>query len=161
MKDKLNISFKELRRISEKTLAFIKDFSGEEKIDSKTCIERDLGFSGLDADELLLAIHQEFNVDFEHFHFKTYFHEEGVDLIYYPLLPIQLIIFPFQLLIAAVNKIFISPSLNKLVYFNLFTEVERLRGFEKLELTVGDLITSVLLKEFKLRKEVDIQLKPV
>ena len=159
MNDDCYFRFEYLRSKSDDVLDFfIKYFSGENEITIKTDIGQELGICGADADELLFALKERFDIDFSGFEFDKYFYDEGLEFIYVPLLPLLFFNFWIKVLTYIINLFLKSKTLDQVVDFNLIEKIDKLRGLEKSKFTVGDVVVSALFKEFKLRSEVQIQL---
>jgi acyl carrier protein len=63
--------------LNQELVSFIKDFWDESlEITAETKIEDDLGITGDDADEFLVAFSKKFNVSLKKFIFKKYFESE-------------------------------------------------------------------------------------
>jgi len=63
-------------------LTFVYSETGTRKqLSGNTDIERDLGVTGIDAEEFMFKFQQEFDVDLSNFRFDRYFGPEGADPI--------------------------------------------------------------------------------
>lgn len=69
---------------NEDLIRFIQDEIADTKITihEKTCIEADLGISGIDADKFIVNFSRKFNVDLSEFNIDNYFEPE-IDLLIY------------------------------------------------------------------------------
>ncbi|WBL23798.1 DUF1493 family protein [Zunongwangia sp. HRR-M8] len=156
--EKLNITFSELRRIYSAVILFTeKRASWYKKPNSKTRIEEDLGFYGMDNEQFLLDFSKEFNVDFENLEYSEYLTSEWEVanpkyLIYLPIVvPYNLIKILLRIIIWSLdNKLSGKIKKNKLPIKDLKP---------KKDITIGDLISTIAKKEFTERKTIHYEIK--
>ena len=145
MKDKVEISIPDLRRITTEVMEFLSVALNEpvDKINIKTSINRDLRIQGDDVDELFSIFIDKYHVNFDEFDFDKYFVNEGViaNSIAFNLHTLPIRIFYYLYLVLSGNEEkdgfkFVMPKLNKV------------------DMTVGDLVTSVIKGKFTPRNEI-------
>ncbi|WP_281336212.1 DUF1493 family protein [Flavobacterium eburneipallidum] len=153
MKTIIKISFKNLKQNYLEVQQYLEEKSGEKKISNKSKIANDLGFLGDDNCYLLEDFITKYGVDFSNFNYDEYFESEGelfgssAVLLKILILPLFIIKFVLFLLI----KPFSKEHSSKINNFNFF-----LKKFQsdRIDLTMGDLITSKIQGKFYLRENV-------
>lgn len=65
----------------EKLRSLILKYSGRSNFKNDDCLEWDLGITGDDALDLLMAYSAEFEVNISNFKFDMYFHDEGQNIL--------------------------------------------------------------------------------
>jgi len=151
-KNTIKVSFSELKGTRQKVIETICAFTGEENIDCQTKIENDLGYYGMDNEEISYLLHDKFKVDFSNFEYDKYLTSEGelanpVKLLFLPILLIR----------------YCLTCLTNLYSKELSCKISELKlPFEsrplKKDVTIGDLVLSVVEGKFTERKNSFIEI---
>ncbi len=158
MKTIIKISFNNLKREYLEVQQFLEEKSGEKNIYIKSKIANDLSFWGDDNCYLLEDFITKYTVDFSNFNYDEHFESEGelfdsgTVLLRILILPFFIIKFILFLLIKPFSKEYSSIINN----FNFFVENNK---SNRLDLTMGDLITSKIQGKFLLRENVKFVFK--
>ncbi len=156
--EKLIIEFAELKKIYSDVILFSKrNAKWYKNPNSKTRIEEDLGFYGMDNEQFLIDFAEEFNVDFKNLDYSEYLTSEWEVanpkyLIYLPIvIPYNAIKILLRIVIFPFNK-YLSNEIkkHKLPFKNLKP---------KKDITLGDLISTIVKKEFVERKNIHYEIK--
>ena len=153
MKTIIKISFKNLKHNYLEVQQFLEEKSGEKKICNKSKIANDLGFWGDDNYYSLGDFVSKYKLDFSDFNYDEHFESEGelfgsgTVLLRILILPFIIIRFILFVLIKPFSKEY-SSTINN---FNFFLEKNK---SNRLDLTMGDLITSKIQGKFNLRENV-------
>ena len=151
MKTILNISFKNLRQHYSEVYQVLQEESGERNISTKSNIANDLSLFGDDNFYLLEAFVIKNNLDFTNFDYEKHFVSEGeltssllaiVFLLFIPL-------FIIKHILSYLLNFFSKHYANKIHQFNFF-----IKNYQssRIDLTMGDLITSKICGKFQLRE---------
>ncbi|WP_165930159.1 DUF1493 family protein [Flavobacterium sandaracinum] len=153
MKTIIKISFKDLKQNYIEMQQFLADKSGEKNIYNKSKVANDLSLWGDDNYDMLENYITKYNIDFSEFKYDEHFESEGelfssvsvlLTILLIPLYFIKIILF-------LIFKPF-SKSHSKIINdFNFFIKEHQ---SNKIDLTMGDLITSKIQGEFSLRENV-------
>jgi len=153
MKTIIKISFKNLKQNYLEVQQFLEEKSGEKNISNKSKIANDLSFWGNDNCYLLEEYITKYNVDFSDFNYDKHFESEG-ELFGSGAVLLRILMFPFYvfkfilfLLFKPISKEY-SRAIND---FNFSTEKNQ---SNRIDLTMGDLITSKIQGKFNLRENV-------
>ncbi|MFT5818879.1 MAG: hypothetical protein ACI8ZM_000100 [Crocinitomix sp.] len=154
--NKIEISYPELKAIYCQVLSFAdKEAPWFKNSNANTQIENDLGLYGLDNEAFFEAFSNNFKVDFSQMEYDKYFDPEtGADLeavfkffIYLPLIILKSFIF-------MLFWPFFGEIASKIRDFSFITNQEN----TKKDVTIGDLIVSVIQGHFSERKDFKIEL---
>ena len=156
--EKLNIEFAELKRIYSKVILFTKrNAKWYKNPNSKTRIEEDLGLYGMDNEQFLIDFAEEFNVNFKNLDYSEYLTSEWEVanpkyLMYLPIvIPYNLIKILLRIIIFPFNKnLSHEIKKNKLPFKNLKS---------KKDITLGDLVSSIVKSEFAERRNIRYEIK--
>ena len=153
MKTTIIISFKNLKQNYLEVQQFLQKESGEKNIHNKSQVANDLSLWGDDNYDMLEKFITKYNVDFSDFKYSEHFESEGE-------LPIgiwsilSVLFLPLLITKSIVSYLFNFLS-NKYSYkidkFNFFLKEYK---SDKIDLTMGDLITSKIQGKFSLRDNV-------
>ena len=159
-KEKITISYSELKSIYNQVIEFTREKAGWFKNpDKKTCIEGDLGLYGLDNEEFLIDFSERFDVNFEKMDYEKFLTPEH-DLVSATgilLLPIIILFFLTKQLMRWITYPFskiLSDAINKY-------HLPMIKNQFKKDVTLGDLIISVIKKEFTEMANIHLELKTI
>ena len=153
MKRIIKISFKDLKQKYIEMQQFLEDKSGENKICNKSKVANDLSLWEDDNYDMLEDFITKHNLDFSDFKYDEHFESEGelfgsasvlLTILLIPLYFIKLILF-------LIFKPFSKSHSKKINDFNFFIKRNQ---HKKIDLTMGDLITSKIQGKFCLRENV-------
>ncbi len=160
MQNHNTITFRELRKITASVKAFIRTEYWGERLHSRMEIEKDLGITGDDAQELMLDFAEEYEVDLSNFRFDRHFYREHDPISY--ILQEMMLLNPVRDFVSFTCQFFDANLARQIREYS----PRKARLQEKVPLTVGDLIVSALKKEFICRNSPELPkpfsaLKPV
>ncbi len=167
----IQVSFAELRSITQQVISFVQDkYWLEQDSTLKTSIEDDLGITGIDAEELLNAFSELFNVDLCNFDFDEYFAYEGkainnpIDILLTPLavmaMALLLVAFFAQCLLSLAILPLNKRKAKEVLDFSLTSQwgiYSRRRWPNKnpeRTFNIGDLVASAVAKRFVKREQI-------
>jgi hypothetical protein len=153
MKPIIKISFKNLKQNYLEVQQFLEEKSGEKNICNKSKIANDLSLWGDDNYDMLEDFVTKYNLDFSGFNYGEHFESEGeLTISIWSVLSVLFI--PLFIIKGIVSYLFNFLS-NKYSYkierFNFFLKEHK---SNKIDLTMGDLITSKIQGKFYLRENV-------
>ena len=144
--EQLNIKYSELRITVERLFSLTKRIEGDDCILSlKTSVNNDLQYLDLDWDYFLLQIENEFSTQMEGLVYEEYFPEVGYTVTELWKIPMDLIIWIYNLI--SINILHLSSKKLKLPWNKNYPD-----------LSLGDLVVSILFKRFIRRKDVKINI---
>lgn len=149
----IKISFKNLKQNYLEVQQFLQKESGEKNIYNKSKVANDLSLWGDDNFDILEKFITKYKVDFSSFNYNDYFESEGELFCFYSsiytilFLPLYILKFILHLFFKPFSKKY-SDKINS---FNFFLKECK---SDKIDLTMGDLITSKILGKFHLRENV-------
>ncbi|NOQ74578.1 MAG: DUF1493 family protein [Crocinitomix sp.] len=154
---KIEISYTELKSVYSQVLSFVhKEAPWDKNTNATTQIENDLELIGWDNESFFESFSNKFTVDFSQMEYAEYFDPEmGPDLesvfhffVFLPLFVLKTFIFllfwPFS-----------SEIASKIRNFSFIANQEN----PKKDVTIGDLVVSVIQKRFSERRDFKIELK--
>ena len=149
MKTIIKISFKDLKQNYLEVQQFLQKESGEKNIHNKSQVANDLSLWGDDNYDMLEKFITKYNVDFSDFKHSEHFESEGE-------LPsiLSVLLLPLFITKGFVYYLFNFLSTKysyKIDKFNFFLKEYK---SDKIDLTMGDLITSKIKGKFSLRDNV-------
>ncbi|MFV5703847.1 DUF1493 family protein [Flavobacterium sp. XS2P12] len=153
MKTIIKISFKNLKQNYLEVQQFLKEQSGEEYIYNKSKIANDLSLWGDDNYDMLEDFIKKYNLDFSTFNYDEHFESEGElfgsgsVLLRIVLIPLYIIKFILSLIFKPFSKEY-SKKVNS---FNFFLKKHT---SNRIDLTMGDLITSKIQGKFYLKENI-------
>ncbi|WP_310558825.1 DUF1493 family protein [Flavobacterium sp.] len=149
----IKISFKNLKQNYLEVQQFLEDKSGEKNISNKSKIANDLSLVGDDNYYLLDSFITKYNLDFSNFNYAEHFESEGeLTMSIWSILSVFFIpLFILKGILAYVIILYSKKYSDKIDSFNFF-----LREYKsgRIDLTMGDLITSKINGNFLLRENV-------
>jgi hypothetical protein len=149
----IKISFKNLKQNYLEVQQFLQKESGEKNIYNKSKVANDLSLWGDDNFDMLEKFITKYKVDFSSFNYNDYFESEGELFSFYSniytllFLPLYILKFILHLFFKPFSKKY-SDKINS---FNFFLKECK---SDKIDLTMGDLITSKIQGKFHLRENV-------
>lgn len=149
----IKISFKNLKQNYLEVQQFLQKESGEKNIYNKSKVANDLSLWGDDNFDILEKFITKYKVDFSSFNYNDYFESEGELFCFYSsiytilFLPLYILKFILHLFFKPFSKKY-SDKINS---FNFFLKECK---SDKIDLTMGDLITSKIQGKFHLRENV-------
>lgn len=149
----IKISFKNLKQNYLEVQQFLQKESGEKNIYNKSKVANDLSLWGDDNFDILEKFITKYKVDFSSFNYNDYFESEGELFCFYSsiytilFLPLYILKFILHLFF----KPFSKKHSDKINTFNFFLKECK---SDKIDLTMGDLITSKIQGKFHLRENV-------
>jgi hypothetical protein len=153
MKTVIKISFKNLKQNYLEVQQFLQKESGEKKIYNKSKVANDLSLWGDDNYDMLEDFITKYNLDFSDFKYYEHFESEGELFSFYSNI-CTLLFLPLYILKFILNlffKPFSKKYSDKIHSFNFFIKEYK---SDKIDLTMGDLITSKIQGKFHLREDV-------
>ena len=153
MKTIIKISFKNLKQNYVEVQQFLQKESGEKNIYNKSKVANDLSLWGDDNYDMLEKFITKYKVDFSNFNYDKHFESEGELLGFYSsiftifFLPLFILKFILHLFF----KPFSRKYSDKINGFNFYLKECK---SDKIDLTMGDLITSKIQGKFLLRENV-------
>ena len=153
MKTIIKISFKDLKQNYIELQQFLEDKSGEKNIYNKSKVANDLSLWGDDNYDMLENYITKYTIDFSGFKYDEHFESEGelfssvsvlFTILLIPLYFIKIILF-------LIFKPFSKSHSKTINDFNFFIKEHK---SNKIDLTMGDLITSKIQGKFSLRENV-------
>ncbi len=153
MKTIIKISFKNLKQNYLEVQQLLEENSGEKNIGIKSKIANDLSLVGDDNYYLLDSFITKYNLDFSNFNYAEHFESEGeLTMSIWSILSVFFIpLFILKGILSYVINLYSKKYSDKIDSFNFF-----LREYksDKIDLTMGDLITSKIKGKFLLRENV-------
>jgi hypothetical protein len=153
MKTIIKISFKNLKQNYLEVQQFLEKESGEKNICIKSKIANDLSLWGDDNYNLLDFFVTKYNLDFSGFNYDKHFESEGQlfgsGTVLLKILLLPFYVFKFILFLS--SKPFSKEFSNKINSFNFYLKEHK---SSRIDLTMGDLITSKIQGKFFLRENV-------
>lgn len=156
--ERLHIEFAELKKVYSKVILFTKrNAKWYKNPNSKTRIEEDLGLYGMDNEQFLIDFAEEFEVDFEKLNYSEYLTSEREVanpkyLIYLPIvIPYSAVKILSRILIFPFNKNLSRRIKNHKLPFKSLKQ--------KKDITLGDLVSTIVKKEFAERKNIHYEIK--
>ncbi len=148
-KEKIKISYKDLRKLSEDLISSISEqiLVKKEKITLRSSINNELGIDGDDWFDLQERLKAEFGYDFSDFDFRYYFNEEGEQTLNLPLITADRV---FRITASGII-IFFNKNLAKRIWRNRLIR-------NKPDLQIQDILTSILKKRFVVKEQVVYEL---
>ena len=151
MKTIIKISFKDLKQKYIEMQQFLEDKSGENKICNKSKVANDLSLWGDDNYDMLEKFITKYNIDFSDFKYDEHFQSEcELTISIWSILSVLLL--PLFITKGIISYLFNFLS-NKYSYkidkFNFFIKEHK---SNKIDLTMGDLITARIQGKFFLRE---------
>jgi len=153
MKTIIKKSFKDLKQNYIEMQQFLEDKSGEKNIYNKSKVANDLSLWGDDNYDMLENYITKYNIDFSDFKYAEHFKSEG-ELFSSASVFLTILLIPLYFIKIILSLIFkpLSKSHSKTVNdFNFFIKEHK---SNKIDLTMGDLITSKIQGKFSLRENV-------
>jgi hypothetical protein len=153
MKETIEISYKNLKQNYIEVQQFLEEKSAEKNICNKSKIANDLNLWGDDNYYALNDFITKYNLDFNNFNYDNHFESEGelrmnifgvLSVIFIPLYILKAIIGYF-------SKSFSGKYSIRINNFNFFLKKYK---SDRIDLTMGDLITSKIYGKFELRENV-------
>ncbi|SDH84332.1 Protein of unknown function [Flavobacterium omnivorum] len=153
MKTIIKNSFKDLKQNYIEMQQFLEDKSGEKNINNKSKVANDLSLLGDDNYDMLKNFITKYNIDFSDFKYDEHFESEGelfssasvfLTILLIPLYFIKIILF-------LIFKPFSKSHSKTINDFNFFIKEHK---SNKIDLTMGDLITFKIQGKFSLRENV-------
>jgi len=153
MKTIIKISFNNLKREYLEVQKFLQKESGEKNINNKSKVANDLSLWGDDNVDMLEKFITKYEVDFSNFNYEKHFESEGelFDSIGVLLGILFLPLYVFKFLLHLFFKPFSKTYSDKINDFNFFLNETK---SDRIDLTMGDLITSKIQGKFNLRENV-------
>lgn len=146
------ITYSELKVYSYKVISIVEKTTGCENLSLSTKIETDLRITGDDIWDLLKELEYQFSINGKDFDFDQHFNSEGTNPILIPIIFLWITLVSLDLIIHSTYTL-----LKKRIHRNLplMTEVQN-QWFRnhKQDLSVADLVTWVIHKDFTLRKDI-------
>ncbi len=153
MKTIIKISFKNLKQNYLEVQQLLEENSGEKNIGIKSKIANDLSLVGDDNYYLLDSFITKYNLDFSNFNYAEHFESEGeLTMSIWSILSVFFIpLFILKGILSYVINLYSKKYSDKIDSFNFF-----LREYksDRIDLTMGDLITSKIKGKFLLRENV-------
>ncbi|QBN17775.1 DUF1493 family protein [Flavobacterium nackdongense] len=153
MKTIIKISFKNLKQNYLEVQQLLEEKSGEKNICIKSKIANDLSLVGDDNYYLLDSFITKYNLDFSNFNYAEHFESEGeLTMSIWSILSVFFIpLFILKGILSYVIYLYSKKYSDKIDSFNFF-----LREYksDRIDLTMGDLITSKIKGKFLLRENV-------
>lgn len=153
MKTIIKISFKNLKQNYVEVQQFLQKESGEKNIYNKSKVANDLSLWGDDNYDMLEKFITKYKVDFSNFNYDEHFESEGELLGFYS--SIYTIFFLPLFILKFILHLFFKPFSrkysDKINGFNFFLKEHK---SNRIDLTMGDLITSKIQGKFLLRENV-------
>ncbi len=156
--EKIDINFSVLRKVYSDVIFFTKkNASWYKNPTSKTRIEEDLGLYGMDNEQFLIDFSEKFNVNFENLNYSEYLTSEWEVanpkyLIYLPIvIPYNLTKLILRIIVWPLNKKISDKIKNHRLPIGVLKP--------KKDITIGDLVSSVLESEFTGRKSMYFKIK--
>ncbi len=153
MKKTIEISYKNLKQNYIEVQRFLEEKSAEKNICNKSKIANDLNLWGDDNYYALNDFITKYNLDFNNFNYDNHFESEGelrinifgvLSVIFIPL-------YILKAIIAYSYKLFSGKYSIRINNFNFFLKKYK---SDRIDLTMGDLITSKIYGKFELRENV-------
>jgi len=153
MKTIIKISFKNLKQNYLEVQQFLEEKSGEKNIYNKSKIANDLSFWGDDNYNMLENFITKYNLDFSNFNYDEHFENEGeLTISIWSILSVLLIpLFIIKSIMSYFFNFFSKKYSYKINSFNFFLKEHK---SNRIDLTMGDLITSKIQGKFLLRENV-------
>jgi hypothetical protein len=153
MKTVIKISFKNLKQKYLEVQQSLDEKSGKKNICTKSKIANDLSQVGNDNYYLLDTFIKKYNLDFSNFNYAKHFESEGeLTMNIWSILSVFLLpLFILKGILSYVINLYSKKYSDKIDSFNFF-----LREYKscRIDLTMGDLITSKIKGKFLLRENV-------
>ena len=149
----INISFKNLKQNYLEVQQFLEEKSGEKNICIKSKIANDLSLVGDDNYYLLDSFITKYNLDFSNFNYAEHFESEGeLTMSIWSILSVFFIpLFIIKYITSYFLNFFSKKYSDKINSFNFFLKKYK---SDRIDLTMGDLITSKIQGKFSLRDNV-------
>lgn len=150
-KELLEVSFSEVKNTYNELKDYFEVWNNN--IDLNTRIQEDLGCYGMDNEDILFQLHEKYRVDFSEMDYSKYFNDE-IEIVN----PLIFLLTPL-LILKFFARLFIFPFSKQLSTRIKAWTISPFKWRETLDLTVGDLIVTILRKKFTERKSVRVVLK--
>ena len=153
MKTIIKKSFKDLKQNYIEMQQFLEDKSGENNINNKSKVANDLSLLGDDNYDMLEDFITKYNLDFSDFKYDEHFENEGeLSISIWSILSVVLLpLFITKGIVSYLLNFLSNKYSYKIDKFNFFLKKYK---SNKIDLTMGDLITSKIKGKFSLRENV-------
>lgn len=153
MKTIIKKSFKDLKQNYIEMQQFLEDKSGEKNIFNKSKVANDLSLWGDDNYDMLEDFITKYNLDFSDFKYDEQFESEGeLSISIWSILSVVLLpLFITKGIVSYLLNFLSNKYSYKIDKFNFFLKKYK---SNKIDLTMGDLITSKIQGKFSLRENV-------
>lgn len=157
MKTIIKKSFKDLKQNYIELQQFLEDKSGEKNIYNKSKVANDLNLLGDDNYDMLEDFITKYNLDFSDFKYDEHFESEGeLSISIWSILSVVLLpLFITKGIVSYLLNFLSNKYSYKIDKFNFFFKKYK---SNKIDLTMGDLITSKIQGKFSLRENVNFVL---
>jgi len=153
MKTVIKISFINLKQNYLEVQQFLQKESGEKNIYSKSKVANDLSLWGDDNYDMLEDFITKYNLDFSDFKYDKHFESEGeLTISIWSILSVLLLpLFITKGILSYLLNFLSNKYSYKIDKFNFFLKEYK---SDKIDLTMGDLITSKIQGKFSLREDI-------
>lgn len=153
MKTIIKKSFKDLKQNYIEMQQFLEDKSGEKNINNKSKVANDLSLLGDDNYDILEDFITKYNLDFSDFKYDEHFENEGeLSISIWSILSVVLLpLFITKGIVSYLLNFLSNKYSYKIDKFNF--SLKKYKS-NKIDLTMGDLITSKIQEKFSLRENV-------
>jgi hypothetical protein len=153
MKTIIKKSFKDLKQNYIEMQQFLEEKSGEKNIYNKSKLANDLSLWGDDNYAMLEVFIKKYNLDFPTFNYDEHFESEGeLTISIWSILSVVLLpLFVTKGIVSYLFNFLSNKYSHKIDKFNFFLNKYK---SNKIDLTMGDLITSKIQGKFSLREDV-------
>ena len=153
MKTIIKISFKDLKQNYIEMQQFLQKESGEKNINNKSKVANDLSLLGDDNYDMLEDFITKYILDFSGFKYDEHFESEGeLTISIWSILSVVLLpLFITKGIVSYLLNFLSNKYSHKIEKFNFFLNKYK---SNKIDLTMGDLITSKIQGKFSLREDV-------